>query len=100
MTRRPIIYTADAARIDEINDGHVAIIIDTDEGDKLYVDIHPVALEFYASVQANLRPYALEAESARAAVASGMSLDEYLRTPQPVESSVDMDLVRDLERGK
>ena len=65
MTRKPIIYTADAARIDD-NEGRIAIIVDTDEGDKLYIDIHAVALDFEASVRANLRPYALEAEHARA----------------------------------
>ena len=64
MTRKPIIYTADAVRMDG-DEGRIAIIIDTDEGDKLYVDIHSVALDFYASVQANLRPYVLEAEDAR-----------------------------------
>ena len=90
MTRKPIIYTADAARMDEINDGHIAIVIDTDEGDKLYVNIHSVALDFYSSVQANLRPYVLEAEDARA------TLPEL----EPITSSIDMDLVRDLERGK
>jgi len=102
MTRKPIIYTADAARIDEHRDGRIAIIVDTDEGDKLYVDIHSVALDFYASVQRDLRPYALEAEHARAAVAAGVSLEDYTHVPfaPPVESSVDMDLVRDLERGK
>ena len=100
MTRRPIIYTADAARIDEHRDGRIAIIVDTDEGDKLYVDIHACALDFEASVRANLRPYALEAENARAAVAAGVSLEDYLAIPQPVTERVDMDLVRDLERGK
>ena len=94
-----LFLTADAVRMDD-DEGKIAIIVDTDEGDKVYINIHSVALEFYASVQANLRPYALEAEHARAAVQSGMSLDEYLRTPLPVTESVDMDLVRDLERGK
>jgi hypothetical protein len=84
MTRKPIIYTADAARVDEINDGHIALIIDTDEGDKLYIDIHSVALEFYDSVQANLRPYVLEAEDARSAVAAGVSLEDYTALPQPI----------------
>ena len=90
MTRKPIIYTADAARMDEINDGHIAIVIDTDEGDKIYVNIHDCAFAFYASVQANLRPWVLEAEDARA------TLPEL----EPITSSIDMDLVRDLERGK
>lgn len=84
MTRKPIIYTADHARIDEHQDGRVAIIVDTDEGDKLYVDIHDCALDFYASVQADLRPYALEAEHARAAVGAGVSLEAYTAIPQPV----------------
>ena len=98
MTRKPIIHTADAARIDEHRDGRIAIIVDTDEGDKLYVDIHDIALEFYASVWANLRPYALEAEHARATMPTVGELDE--AWPEPIGAAVDMDLVRDLERGK
>ena len=98
MTRRPIIYTADAARIDEHQDGRIAIIIDTDEGDKLYVDIHAIALDFYASVQADLRPYALEAESARAAVASGMTREQYLGIPQVVTTGV-VDIEDAIEAG-
>ena len=98
MTRKPIIYTADAARIDEHRDGRIAIIVDTDEGDKLYIDIHAVALDFEASVRANLRPYALEAEHARATMPAIGELDE--AWPEPISERVDMDLVRDLERGK
>jgi hypothetical protein len=90
MTRKPIIYTADAARMDEVSDGMHAIVIDTDEGDKLLVNIHDCALAFYASVQAQLRPWVLEAEHAHAT----MPLPEL----EPITASVDMDLVRDIER--
>lgn len=100
MTRRPIIYTADAARIDEHRDGRIAIIIDTDEGDKLYVDIHQIALDFYASVQADLRPYALEAEHARATMPLPGQTALGDVWPDELAAAVDMDLVRDLERGK
>ena len=75
MTRKPQFHTADAIRVDEVNDGHIALIIDTDEGDKLYVDIHAIALDFYASVQRDLRPYALEAEHARATMPQVGELD-------------------------
>lgn len=98
MSRKPIFYTADAARIDEHRDGRIAIIVDTDEGDKLYVDIHSVALDFYASVQRELRPYALEAELARAAVQSGMSREEYLGIPQVVTTGI-VDIEDAIEAG-
>lgn len=60
------------------------IRIDTNEGRFILVmdgqvfDIHDVALELESEVRREIRPYALEAEHARQAVARGETLDEYL----------------------
>lgn len=59
--------TADSIRVDD-DEGRIILLIDSDEEDTITVDIHAVALEFYAEVQRKLRPYALEAEHARAAM--------------------------------
>ena len=92
--------TADAVRVDSDERGF-ALIIDTEDGDKLYVNIQPCALDFYDSVRNEMRGWVIEADQARLAVAAGVSLEDYIGvTIPPVESEVDMDLVRDLERGK
>ena len=83
MTRKPIIYTADAVRVEGDERGF-GLIIDTDEGDKVYVDIHNVALEFYDSVRVEMRGWVAESEDARAAVAAGVSLEDYTAIPQLV----------------
>jgi hypothetical protein len=82
MTRKPIIYTADAVRVDSDEQGF-GLVIDTDEGDKLYINIHRCALDFYDSVRVEMRGWVAEADMARAAVNAGVSLEEYT-SPQPV----------------
>jgi hypothetical protein len=77
-----LFLTADAVRVDSDEKGF-GLIIDTDEGDKIYVNIHGCALDFYDSVRVEMRGWVAEAESARAAVAAGVSLEEYT-VPQPV----------------
>jgi hypothetical protein len=83
MSRKPIIYTADAIRVDSDEQGF-GLIIDTDEGDKIYVNIHSVALEFYDSVRVEMRGWVAEADMARAAVNAGVSLEDYTALPQPI----------------
>lgn len=69
--------TADSVKVDD-DEGRIVLIVETDEGDTVTVNIHNVALEFYADVQRKLRPYALEADDARRAVAAGVSLKSYV----------------------
>lgn len=71
-----LFLTADAVRVDSDEKGF-ALIIDTDEGDKVYVNIHACGLEFYDSVRVEMRGWVHEADLARAAVASGVSLEEF-----------------------
>jgi hypothetical protein len=77
-----LFLTADAVRVDSDEKGF-ALIIDTDEGDKLYVNIHACALDFYDSVRVEMRGWVAEADMARAAVAAGVTLEGYT-VPQPV----------------
>ena len=77
---------ADAIRVDTDEKGF-ALIIDTDEGDKLYVEMHGCALDFYASVRSEMSGWVAEAESARAAVAAGVSLEDYTGATVPAEDS-------------
>ena len=79
---------ADAIRVDPDERGF-ALIIDTDEGDKLYVEIPGTlaALDFYASVRSQMSGWAAEAESARAAVAAGVSLEDYTGATVPADDS-------------
>ena len=67
------------------DEGRFTLTVSDDGGDHTY-EIHSCALEFYEDVQRELRPWYLEAESARAAVRSGVSLRDYLGAPQPVTS--------------
>lgn len=68
--------TADTITIDN-DEGRTLLVITTEEGATLRFDIHSIALDFYATVKRELGPYVHEAESARAAVARGESLEEY-----------------------
>jgi hypothetical protein len=85
MTRKPIIYTADAARVDSDEQGF-GLVIDTDEGDKLYINIHSVALDFYDSVRVEMRGWVAEADMARATM------------PQPVTNRP-VDVYEAIEAG-
>lgn len=69
--------TADTMKIDD-DEGRFLLVIETDEGDRIEVNFHSIALEFEAEVRKELRPYALEAEHARSSVARGETLAEYL----------------------
>ena len=69
--------TADSLSIDT-DEGRFVLVITDDEGDRAVINFHHLALEFYEEVQRELRPWYLEAESARSAVAAGASLNEYL----------------------
>ena len=98
-----LFLTADAVRVDSDERGF-DLIIDTEDGDKICVNIQRCALDFYDSVRNQMRQWVAEAENARAAVNAGVTLEQYTELddgwPVPVEAQVDMDLVRDLERGK
>ena len=74
--------TADAVRVDSDERGF-ALVIDTEDGDKLYVNIQPCALEFYDSVRNEMRGWVAEADSARLAVAAGVSLEDYTGATVP-----------------
>jgi hypothetical protein len=80
--------TADSMRIDD-DEGRFLLVIETDEGDRIEVDFHSVALEFEAEARKALRPYALEAEHARQSVARGETLAEYLGHPEGEAYSTD-----------
>lgn len=89
--------TAEDAGIDTDEGRFIIRVWDATTGDEYVIDIHSFALEFEQSVHKELRPYALEAEHARQAVAGGVTLDEYIgREPD----GPDYDLARDLARGK
>jgi len=77
--------TASSIRIDE-DEGRFVLLIDSDEEDTITVNIHSIALDFYQDVQRELRPWFLEAEHARQAVAAGVSREDYLGSPEPVTS--------------
>jgi hypothetical protein len=77
--------TADNISFDS-DEGRFTMIVQGDEGDTIIVDIHNVALDFYAQVRREMDDYVADAESARKAVASGMSRADYLDSPQPVRS--------------
>ena len=60
-----ILHTrADAVTVRSDEQGY-ELFIETDEGDNITVNIQSVVLDFYAAVQREVRPYVLEAESAR-----------------------------------
>ena len=65
-----------ATRIEE-DEGRFVLVLETDDGEQQF-EIHGVALELYEQVQREIRPWYLEAESARQAVARGVSREEYL----------------------
>ena len=69
--------TADQIKIDD-DEGRFILEISTEEIGTVRVDFHACALEFEDEVRKQLRPYALEAAHARASVARGESLHEYL----------------------
>jgi hypothetical protein len=77
--------TANSIQIDT-DEGRYVLHIETEELGTARVDIHDIVLDFYAAVRAEIGPYAAEADSARRAVASGMSRADYLDSPQPVTS--------------
>ncbi len=53
------------------DEGHYTLDIETDEGDRLRVDIHGVVLKFYDDVRREIGPYAYEADMARRDIATG-----------------------------
>jgi hypothetical protein len=72
---------AEEIRIEGDEDGYSLVAVDSDSGKSITIGVQDIVFEFYAAVQREIRPYILEAESARTAVASGMSREEYLGTP-------------------
>ncbi len=64
--------------IESDEDGFCLFITDEDSGNSIRVNIQHFVLDFYKNVQAEIRPYVLEADSARNAVAAGVPLEEYL----------------------
>lgn len=74
---------ADTIKVVE-EEGHFVLHVVSTDGDVLWIGLQGVALEFYAEVQRELRPWYLEAEHARQAVAAGVSKADYLGSPQPV----------------
>ena len=76
---------ATSIRVDE-DEGRIVLLIDSDEEDTITVNIHSLAVGFYHDVPPELGPWAHEADSAPAAVAAGVSREDYLGPPQPVTS--------------
>lgn len=74
--------TADSVRVDSDERGF-ELVIETEDGDRITVNIQPCALDFYASVQGQMRGWILEAESARAAIRAGVSLEDYTGATVP-----------------
>lgn len=70
--------TASRIRIDE-DEGHIVLLIDSDEEDTITVDIHGIAVEFHDDVRREIGPWAHEAEDARQAVAAGVPLKVYTK---------------------
>jgi len=72
---------ADSIKIDT-DEGRFLLVIETEEFGTLRVNFHACALEFEDEVRRELRPYALEAASARATMpasydtADGYELDD------------------------
>lgn len=56
--------TADKVTVRSDEQGY-ELFIETDEGDNITVNIQSIVFDFYAAVQREVRPYVLEAESAR-----------------------------------
>lgn len=80
--------TADQIKIDD-DEGRFILVISTEEIGNVTVDFHACALAFEDEVRKELRPYALEAGDARAAVARGTSLADYIATDEHGRKSLD-----------
>ena len=76
---------AEDFRVDSDEDGYSLFFTDSDSGQSISINIHGLTLEFYAAVQKEIRPYVLEAESARNAVSAGLSRAQYLGITGPPE---------------
>jgi hypothetical protein len=61
---------ADDIRVDNDEGRYILLISTPDEDGAFRFDIHDLVLDFYATVQREIRPYVLEAESVRHEVAS------------------------------
>jgi hypothetical protein len=70
--------------IESDEDGFCLFVTDEDSGNSIRINIQHMVLDFYAAVRKEIGPYAAEAESARAAVAAGVSLEDYTAVPQLV----------------
>lgn len=74
---------ADSVKIDT-DEGRFVLILDTDYQGRVTIDIHDIALEVEATVRRELRPYALEAEHARA------TMPQYVTNrPMSVEDAIE-----------
>jgi len=78
---------ADSIRIDT-DEGQFLLVIDTEEFGTLRVNFHACALEFEDEVRKELRPYALEAASARATMPSSYP-EPVLSRPISVEDAIE-----------
>lgn len=70
--------------IESDEDGYSLFVTDEDSGNSIRINIQHLVFDFYRAVQADIRPYILEAEDARSAVSRGVSLEEYTALPQLV----------------
>ncbi len=86
MTGRTVYIRAEDICIDADEDGYSLLVTDEDSGNSISINIQHIVLDFYNNVVSTIGPYAAEADSARRAVASGMSRADYLDSPQPVTS--------------
>jgi hypothetical protein len=83
--------------IESDEDGYRLFVTDEESGNSIRINIQDIVFEFYAAVQREIRPYVLEAESARSAVAAGVSLLDYT-APQPVTNRP-VDVYEAIEAG-
>lgn len=83
---------AESIRVDEEGPDGTFLTIKTEEIGTVRINIQDIILEFEAEVYDKLHAYALEAQHARAAVARGASLTEYLTgTPDEDEDAYSTD---------
>ena len=78
----------DGIKIDT-DEGRYVLVIDDEQKGLITYDIHDHVLQFYAAVQTEIRPYVLEAESARE---TADRISEYLAPWRPSDKDTGYEL--------
>ena len=92
---------AETVKIDD-DDGRFLLVVTTEHGDRFAFDIHAIALEVEAEVRRELRPYALEAQHARATMPPSYDAAEAYALDDPKHPTYHdrMSSIYDDRRGK